>query len=280
MNGMCDAWETSSLRSRWRAVFWGATATCTSPAFHGIRSVRSWASSCLPQKPSSASIKPLPFSILPHQAVEALPHTQHSMQAHSSSSSSPPPSPPSQSPSRQSLLRPLPKLHLPGRSAWLLARGPPGRILRLSQRLGLGLGAVGAASLGAGWYALRTTLGAIENEGGSSWAAFSTAAYLRSIPHTARAIWWGLWSAAHYKALELSYKRHVSAEQYKEYVADVHEKCGTDLVAVLQVSTNNCMALCRFPWTGCPLLLDTVLYKSRDPYFPPPPQPLFSSSSA
>eukprot|EP00191_Tetraselmis_sp_GSL018_P019725 CAMPEP_0177591134 /NCGR_PEP_ID=MMETSP0419_2-20121207/7821_1 /TAXON_ID=582737 /ORGANISM="Tetraselmis sp., Strain GSL018" /LENGTH=665 /DNA_ID=CAMNT_0019081827 /DNA_START=151 /DNA_END=2149 /DNA_ORIENTATION=- len=119
------------------------------------------------------------------------------------------------------------------------ARGVTRRAVRLRRHVAAGLrvlGAAGVAGLGAGWYALRATLRALGEEGDTEWAAFSTWAYLRSLPHTARAISWSVRSALEYKWLAFAKKGLVSSDEYAELLAELHEERGTRLVHVLQAN--------------------------------------------
>lgn len=84
------------------------------------------------------------------------------------------------------------------------SHGFPARLVWLVKNVGVGIGLAGLAGLGAGWYALRATLvtPADPGEGGVQWAAFSTLAYLQSLPRTLRAAAWGISSAIQYKSFE------------------------------------------------------------------------------
>lgn len=84
------------------------------------------------------------------------------------------------------------------------SEGRLGFALRFSARITSGVGVAVGAGLAAGWCSLQSAVHALESDTDSNWAPFSTITYFRSVPRTLRAIGWGLWAAAQYKALSAS----------------------------------------------------------------------------
>ncbi|KAL4457670.1 hypothetical protein ABPG75_012535 [Micractinium tetrahymenae] len=59
---------------------------------------------------------------------------------------------------------------------------------------------------------------------------------LRSLPRTARVVWWGLWAGYQYKALASRYGADLSSPEYQRALAELHEHAASGLLLACQAN--------------------------------------------